>query len=427
MTILLVNLHSSRNAGDLALTVEAIRQVKRKFGEPVITLAMNDPASHHETEEAIGSFYTWVRTHAADGTPSWRWLAIPRLFLLTLLAALTWRASGRLPRLGLSEPQQRLLRAYTEADVVLSCAGNIFYTSGRIGFPFLLALYTVAFARLLGKPTYTLPQSFGPLHHHWEKTLLRWLLMQLRGVQVREPRSVALLDSIGVPAAKRALVPDLGFSFAERDEARAEVLLRDLLGPALGASPLLGITVINWGAQSIRFGRQEPYEAAIAAAIERFLAETEGTVVLFAQVWGPTEQEDDRIPARRIAARFAGSGRVFMLDQPLDAATLKSCYARLELLLGTRMHSNIFALSEGTPVVAIGYHAKTRGIMEMVGLDEWVLDIEKVSAATLADRVMVAWHARGTLRAHVARVLPAIQQGASQAVARIRDDLAAQR
>ena len=43
------------------------------------------------------------------------------------------------------------------------------------------------------------------------------------------------------------------------------------------------------------------------------------------------------------------------------------------------MHSNIFALSETVPVIAIGYLHKTRGIASMLGMDRWVLDIQTIT------------------------------------------------
>ncbi len=40
----------------------------------------------------------------------------------------------------------------------------------------------------------------------------------------------------------------------------------------------------------------------------------------------------------------------------------------MDLFLGTRLHSNIFALVAGVPVVAVAYQYKTFGLMEMIGL-----------------------------------------------------------
>lgn len=422
MRLLLVNLHSSHNAGDHALTLEAVRQLRLHLNEPELVLAMNDPASYQEGEETIGSFYTWLIRTMPDGSRRWRWPIIPLLLLQALVAALVWRLTRRLPTLLLSTGQQRLLRAYTESDAVVSCAGNFLYSSGRVGFPFILSIFTIAYGWLVGKPLYMLPQTIGPLEREWERAMVRWLVARARLVMVREPRSLALLEAIGAEMQRCRLVPDIAFAYVERDASRAEQLLAEVVGPQWARTPLLGMTLMNWGAQSRHFGGQSSYEDGICAVIETFLNQTEGHVVLFAQVWGPTFIEDDRVPARRVAARSVHTGRVHMVDQPLTPAVLKSCYARMGLLVGTRMHSNIFALSEGTPVVAIGYRTKTWGIMEMLGMERWLVDIREVGPETFPALVWRAWEAREATRHQLAATMPTIQTQAGQAGCWVAED-----
>jgi colanic acid/amylovoran biosynthesis protein len=423
MRLLLVNLHSSHNAGDHALTLEAVRQLRLHLGAPHLTLAMNDPASYQEGEQTVGSFYTWLTQTLPDGSRTWRWLVIPFMLLQALIAALVWRGIKRLPRLLLTSDQQRLLRAYAESDAIISSAGNFLYSSGRIGFPFLLAIFTIAYGWLLGKPIYALPQTIGPLQRGWERALVRWLVARMRLVMVREPRSLALLQEIGADMRRCRLVPDIAFAYPDTAPLAAEQLLHEIIGAEWAQKPLLGMTLMNWGAQNRHFSHQARYESGICAAIESFLQRTEGHVVLFSQVWGPTSTEDDRVPARRVAAKFVHTGRVHIIDQPLAPAVLKSCYALMGLLVGTRMHSNIFALTEGTPILAIGYRTKTWGIMEMLGIEQWLVDIAEVSPETLPQRLWEAWEAQEEMRHHLANVMPKLREQAAQAGCWVAEDL----
>ncbi len=59
---------------------------------------------------------------------------------------------------------------------------------------------------------------------------------------------------------------------------------------------------------------------------------------------------------------------------------LKALYGKLDYLIGTRFHSVIFALTSGTPAIAIEYEHKTGGIMRDLELDKWVCKIEHVKA-----------------------------------------------
>ncbi len=419
--VLVVNLHSSANAGDHALTLESLRQLRRTFPDARITCAVNDPTTAEADVTAIPSFFNWIRHRQPDGSVGWKLPQGIFLFATAILIGLIYRMTGKLPRLWLNATRYALLNAYARADVVISSAGNVFYSSGS-GLNLLVNYFTFAFGAWVGKPIATLPQSFGPLRRGWEKWLLGQIGRRAQLLLAREPISARLLAEVGVPPQHYRLVPDVAFAYQGKEDEEAKVILGrylDLSDPP----PLLGMTMINWGAQNRAFGQQAHYEAAVIATIQRFLEESEGHVVLFAQVWGPTPAEDDRIPARRVAAAFQTTGRVHFVDAGLNPAQLKGCYAHLDLLVGTRMHSNIFALTVGVPVVAIGYFTKTAGIMEMAGLSEWMVAIESATETTLPPLTLRAWTARDALHRHVRATLPAIISNAGTAADTIKNAL----
>ena len=69
-------------------------------------------------------------------------------------------------------------------------------------------------------------------------------------------------------------------------------------------------------------------------------------------------------------------------------AKIKSLYAKdYDLVIATRMHVAILALSVGTPVLPIAYEFKMRGLFERLAQGRWVQDIEAMSADALIDAV----------------------------------------
>lgn len=58
----------------------------------------------------------------------------------------------------------------------------------------------------------------------------------------------------------------------------------------------------------------------------------------------------------------------------------------MSYFIGTRMHSNIFALSSGIKTLAISYEPKTEGIMKDLGLSEYVIKIENVNSRILNEK-----------------------------------------
>lgn len=422
--ILVVNVHSSRNAGDAALSAMTSQLLRENFPGCQLTFVMDDPASHVGDEQVIGSIFTWLKTTQAGQTPTWRKSHLLWLLPAAIIPLATGRAGGR-PFFGFTPAELRpLLRAYREADLVVSTAGGFLYHSGN-GLTLAISLLKLGLAHAAGKPLYLFPQSIGPIASEWERWLLRWALRRARLVMVREPLSEQFLKEAGLWGTNCHLLPDLAFGFPSEPEERAQLWLKDHGVDLDGERPLLGVTMINWGAQNRRYCGQEAYEAAVEAAIRHFIEHHHGKVVLLPQVCGPAPSQDDRLPARRVMARMQDlSAAIVLAEEPLPSALLKAVFGQMDVFIGSRMHSNIFALSEGVPVIAIAYQPKTLGIMQMAGLGEWVLDIGAVNGKTLVNRLEALWAQREMTRENLWQSVRALRDNASAAGKLIASDYA---
>lgn len=407
-------MHSSRNAGDAALTQVTLEQLAQAFPKCRVTLAMDDPHSHQGMGAAIGSLFNWVTRVAADGQPRWRMMGLLWMLPASLTPVVTQRLFKR-AWFGLTPVIWReLMEAYLRADLVVSKPGGFLYSSGR-GVTLLVSLYSLALALLAGKALYLFPQSMGPFLFGWECRLLRAVLSRARLVMVREPVSAKQLEQCGLSGQQYKLMPDVAFAFKGAPRAEALAWLKEHgIYPTAGQS-LLGMTAINWGWQNPRFTTQAQYENACAAAARYFVNELGGKVVLFPQVTGPLSSQDDRIPARRIAQLAGCKGdTITVIEEAVAPEMLKATYGVMELFIGTRMHSNIFALSQGVPVIAIGYQHKTSGIARMAGIADWVVEIEALDERLMVEKLQRLWVQRQAVSDHIRDVMPAIIQAARQ-------------
>ena len=421
MKILIVNLHSSRNAGDDVLTQVTVSQLQQAFVLPEITLAMNDPASYHGPGTTVGSFMTWFQRGNAPGS-FWKLLTAPWLLLMVLVPAVSYRLAGAKIMWGFNAARQALLQAYLEADLVVSSAGNFLYSSGR-GSSLLISLWTIKFAMLCGKPVYMMPQTVGPLNRSWERRLTASVLSQMRLCFVRDDISKLELMKMKAWSKRCYLVPDLAFVFPALPASTGQAVLTKAGVDLQADGPLLGITLINWAAQNKAFQQQDQYETAVAAAVRHFVENYDGRVILFAQVRGPTWAEDDLVPAKRVKERVSQLGNnVLLFDQELSALQLKAAYGQMDLFIGSRLHSNIFALSEGVPALFIQYQYKTRGVAKMLDLEEWVLTIEAAEPEQLIKRLDRLVEQQASLRQKIQRNLEVVRQQAAQVTRQIATD-----
>ncbi len=296
--ILLINVHSSCNAGDAALTEVTLEQLQANIPAAKITLSMDDPASHSGDGAVVESLFTWIKQPEGGGRGRWKLASLFWLAPGTLLPILTARISGR-PFFRLTPPAWRsTLNAYLQADLVVSKPGGFLYSSG-LGLSLLVSLYTMILALAAGKPLYLFPQSIGPFRRGWERWLVRQVLSRARLIMVREEISILELAACGLSRERVQLMPDVAFAFRGAPPAEAAAWRPDLRSFIESRCPLLGITAINWGAQNPTFQHQEAYESACAAAARYFIEKIHGRVIFFPQVWGPFEAQDDRVSARR--------------------------------------------------------------------------------------------------------------------------------
>ena len=96
--------------------------------------------------------------------------------------------------------------------------------------------------------------------------------------------------------------------------------------------------------------------------------------------------DNDLDVSKRILSNIKGSlkKRIRIVDEDIHPGELKYFISKMNYFIGTRMHSNIFALSSNVKTIAIAYEPKTLGIMSMLGLSKYVLSINNINSHDLS-------------------------------------------
>jgi len=424
LRILVINLHSSRNAGDAALLEMTLSELRSAFSGPQVTLAMNEVNTSYQERDpgqvrVVPSFASLCKAYAVGSSGLRQAGATARVLAAALPAAVWYRVQGQLPS-WLPSDTRDLLAAYVTADLVVGCPGNVFASIGRIGKPFLFSALAVAYALMLRKPLYVLPQSIGPFRADWQRGVLRQLYSRARLICVREPVSLRLARALGLPETRLRLVPDLAFALPQSPTEEAQRFLDSLGVPVHG--PRLGVTVINRLLRYVDEATWDQYESVLACVLTAHLRQHGGSVIFFPQVTGPSEREDDRNAARRIVAAMGNPEQAIVVEEPLPPAMLKALYGLMDAVIGTRMHSVIFATSMNVPTLLIEYLSKTRGLAEMLGLEEWCLELTQLNRNVLEDMLERLWQERSILRQALAGTVPALCADAGLAGAAVARD-----
>lgn len=381
--ILMINVHSARNLGDDAIMTATLQKIARVHPNHQITVAAGDPESwrKYDSIAVVPSLAHWGGDPAQGAWRQRFWLLPLQLVLLGGLA-IACRHFHRRVKIG-ADWLQQLLAAYYAADVVLSCGGGNFYAYRPLSPAFLWSTLSVAFALWLGKPVIMLPQSFGPVAGNAQRLLLVQVLNRVTALFVRDERSLNFLQTeLAGLHIRPYLLPDLAFGLETSAYAPVEMKAEDNL------TIHIGITAIDFQQQNPNFSLQAAYEDTLISAIRRLADRHPIQVYVIAQCTGPSRDQDDRPVAARIHTRLCEKRIVATLvDEIQDAQNLVKYFQRMTVVIGTRMHSGILALTAGVPTVLIGYQPKAQGMMEMIGMSRYVLAIDALSDDQLYTRV----------------------------------------
>jgi colanic acid/amylovoran biosynthesis protein len=400
--VLITNAYSARNRGDAAIILGMLDSLRSS--DPFRDAEIRVSSADHPADAARYPVDTVPSFHALKNRFS-RSPTLNNLYFLGVLlpASLLWVAGWRLARIDVPLPGKLrgLMQAYAGADLVVAAGGGYLYTTSAThgNVVLFINLYCFLCAVLLGTPAALYAQSIGPFAGRRQERLVRGALSRAIVVEVREEVSRRLLEGWRMATPVHEVVDAAFLLRAREPQGCAEIVER-------GDGPLVGMTVRRWFRD---LEQQTSYERTMASFVDWLVKERDAIVVLLPQVTFTEGHDDDRETARRVASRTSAGERVRLVEEDLGAAEVKWLCGKMDLFVGTRMHSNIFALSGAVPTVAIAYQPKTSGIMSDLGLGEWAVPIEDLALGELQRLFDAVVERQAEIREQLARAIPELE------------------
>lgn len=261
-------------------------------------------------------------------------------------------------------PKASMIRIYKESDLLIDVGGGSFFSSNKYFFylGFYQHLFNLLAGKWLGLPVSVASQSMGPFNKRHDIHAFSRVMRKLDLVMVRESISFDLMKEQNLDCAQ---VPDCAFlaNFIEELSEVGKVSMRRIEPSQFN----VGITVLDWSWAIAN--RTEStcrnYLAKIADALKE-LNQSNMTVHLFSQTDVATERSD-RVVAKELSAMLDDYNIENVVhDSENTASDLCQLYSQMDIFLGSRMHSCIFAVTQSVPVVALAYQPKTIGVLNWV-------------------------------------------------------------
>lgn len=368
MNIVIINAHSSLNKGDAGIVAGLCQGLRNMLPECRLTVSSFDPVRDERAYRRWGNISTLPPLLPIP--PKDAHVIRRCLILLADVLAMPFCSSA-------------LITDLRKADLVVSCGGGFLYSYSRVipEVTFLIHAATLYLAGWLNRRLVIAPQSIGPFRSPLARFIAIRAVRRAKEVIIREPESLALVQAAGLNRARLAL--DIGFYLKATadDIAFARQTLERYRGKKAA------VTVRKWQQGEARAG----YLASMAGMVLD-LVDAGYTVFVVPQVIGPGEEEDDRDISRELVARCAPALPVRYLHEAeeADPAQLVALYGMMDLVVATRMHSAIFALSQQVPTVCIAYQPKGTGLYRLLGLERQCIEIGRLSGAALTDAITAA-------------------------------------
>ncbi|MFA4967913.1 MAG: polysaccharide pyruvyl transferase CsaB [Candidatus Margulisiibacteriota bacterium] len=237
------------------------------------------------------------------------------------------------------------LKMIFNCDILISGGGSLLQdkTSTR---SFLYYLSIINLAKMLGKKVFIFAQGLGPITKWYNLILLKRMLNRVDLITVRDINSFNYFKSLKLNNPKIVETADPTFILSPEN---GEKILR-LEGAPLNKRPIIGVSI-----------RKMPDYTALADALDELCRKLDAQI-LFVPFQFPLDIAASQIVIERMKEK---ANIIFRQCRPEE---IMGIIGQVDLMIGMRLHSLIFAVNCLVPALGLSYDPKVEAFMDEVDL-----------------------------------------------------------
>ena len=244
-------------------------------------------------------------------------------------------------------------------------------------------------AALYNKPFMIYAVGVGPLGTEEGKELTSSVFSMADSVTLRDNYSKEILVSLGIPEDTLLVTSDPVLNLVSSDKDRAkEILLSE--GIDCDNEKLVGVTIRNWRAG----GEKANWHKNLSSALDKLIDEHNVKILFIPFQVGEEEYDDDRLAAYDVTNRMKYKKNVVLLPESYSVDIIAGMIGCVDILVGMRLHSLIFAVNESIPFIGLVYDPKVNSFIESLKLGEYAHNIEELDENKLFRSIDKAWRGR---------------------------------
>ncbi|MCC5909088.1 MAG: polysaccharide pyruvyl transferase CsaB [Clostridiaceae bacterium] len=240
-----------------------------------------------------------------------------------------------------------IIKAIKKADIVISGGGSILQdvTSSRSLMYYLGIIYL---AKKMGKKVMFYGNGFGPINRNFNKKIAAHIINRVDAITVRDYQSKELMQSLGIHK-KIEVTADVTFHMDLLSKEETDKILKQ--EKINEEDKFIGISVRRWKSQ-------ENYKEIIAKTGD-YLGKR-GYKIIFI----PMQHPNDLTISQEIADLMEIEPKI--IENKYSPKEIIAIISRLDVLIGMRLHSLIFAAIHNIPMVGLEYDPKISSFLKLV-------------------------------------------------------------
>lgn len=241
-----------------------------------------------------------------------------------------------------------IMKHMRNGEMLISGGGTLMQ-DGTSTKSLLYYLYIIKMALKRNMKVMLYSNGIGPLKHEKSREMTREVLNKVNLITLRDEASAELLKEIGVTNPKILVTADPALDLEGEPEEKGRELLEGLGVPK--GKRLMGVSVRRWQENGPNFER-------ILAEVCDYASEKYDMMPVFI----PMQMERDLIISQSIAARM--KNKAVIVKARYSVEKVMSMVSAMDLCIGMRLHSLIYAAVASIPLVGIVYDPKVSSFME---------------------------------------------------------------
>ena len=262
-------------------------------------------------------------------------------------------------------------------------------------------------ARSFKKQVIVFPNSIGPFRTLIGRSLAKLSLNNCHAILIRDSTSYEIAQGLSLSSrAFLMLTYDTALLFKSNSKSHKWTF-------KASAKPIIGVSP---GVYSHSITREEVlnYVASHAEALDKVIKKF-GFHIVFIPHYISGFQNDDLEICNSIISRMK-QGRAVELIKVTTASDFKSLLDQMDLVVSSKMHPAVLAVSGYVPTLCIAYDHKQISFFERLDMEDCLLDIRDISCKNLFEKIEHIWKNKDRLKAVLEERIPIWQRNIKESI-----------